>query len=215
MKRNLGLGVFLAVLVLQLCVAVTAARCEQLGYSDFPYTADGVTITLATTGNVTSYPDSWSDCGGTVTTKAGAIWIAQSGIPGTITNTFSPAASSVTYNITASNNGETFTVTTSGEIPSITVDAGCGYSVVGNVLTLTGSDVGATFTVTVSTPVTSVTVAHSGGGGGSLITLESEYTAGTATVPVSGGSMAVLLLLICAAGTVCLKKRKPPAGAPA
>jgi hypothetical protein len=212
-QRNLILGVFLAAFVLQLHVMADSARCEELGYADFPYTSGGMTITLKTTGGVSSYSTSWSDCGGTVTTKVGAIWLGYGGA-GTITNTFSTTVSSVTYRITASNNGETFTVTTNGGVPSITVDAGCSYSVAGNVLSFTGSDVGAIITVTVATPVTSFTMAHNGAGGGSLVTL-GGYTAKEASVPVSGTAMVVLFLLICAAGIICLRGRNPLAGTPA
>lgn len=204
---------FLAAFVLQFCVMADSARCEELGYADFPYTSDGVTITLETTGGVSSYSSGWSDCGSTVTTKNGAIWLGYGG-GGTITNTFSKTVSSVTYRITAANIGETFTLTTNGGVPSITVDAGCSYGVAGNVLTFSGSDVGAIITVTVANPVTSFTMAHNGVGGGSLVTL-GGYTTGEASVPVSGTAMVVLFLLICAAGIICLRGRSPLAGTPA
>lgn len=167
----------------------------EKGYTDFPFTLNGITVSLTTSGSTTSYGASWSDCGGTVLTKAGSIWIGAAGSPGSITNTFSSPANNITYNITAANNGEVITVTTSDGTPSVSVTEGCSYSSENNTISFTGSDVGAIITITSTSPFTWVQISHNGSGVGSLITLDASSLAGDA-VPVNRWAIIAVFLII-------------------
>jgi len=213
MKKTMILRVLATVFMLQLCAAVALAQGVELGYDDFPYTAsDGNVISASYSGTYTPYPNAWTSCG--VTTKARSIWLGSSDT-GTMHNGFSQPVTSVTYNITASNIGETVTVTTNAPgTPTITVSAGCDYSVVGNVLTFTGNGdsgaAGARITVTSSTPFTTVEMVLDGNGSGSLVTL--EYGSGpVASIPVSPWAIAALFLILSFIGYKMLRKPAMPA----
>jgi hypothetical protein len=177
-------------------VQASSSSATEVGYADFPYTIDGITISLTTSSSgISTYSTPWNDCGSTVYTKSGSIWMGYGGVSGTITNTFSKTVNNATYNITASNTGETFTITTSSGTPTIVATAGCSYSIVGNVLSFSGGDVGATITVSTSNGFTWLQITHNGAGGGSLVTLEAS-TLVPVSVPVNIWAIVAVFLLI-------------------
>ncbi|MFV0593380.1 MAG: hypothetical protein ACK5M7_18550 [Draconibacterium sp.] len=181
--------------------ATTADPLEK-GYNDFPFTINGTTVSLTTAGGVSFYSVAWTSCG--VTTKVASIWIS-SGTSGSITNTFSAPVNNITYNITASNAGEVFTVTTSDGTPSISVSDGCSYNIVGNTINFTSSDVGAKITITSTTPFTWVQISHNGNGGGSLITLDGS-SVNPMVVPVNIWAIMAVFFLI--GGLIVFRSRR-------
>jgi hypothetical protein len=215
MKKRMIVKVLIVVSMLQFCVAVVMAQGVELGYSDFPYVAsDGNNIGASFSGSYTSYGSSYSSCAVGITTKSGSVWLGNSGV-GSMTNTFSQPVTSVTYNITGSDTGETTTFTTNAGTPTVTSIAGCTHTVAGNVLTFTGSGdggsgAGATIEITSSTPFTSITVSHDGVGSGSLFTL--FYGGGSvASIPVSPWAIAALFLILSFIGYKMLRKPAMPA----
>ncbi len=170
----------------------TAVDPFEKGYSDFPFTLNGTTVSLTTSGSITNYSFSWSSCG--VFTKNGAIWIGY-GSPGSIKNTFSEPVNNITYNITASNAGEVITITTSDGTPSISVSSGCSYNVTGNTISFNSTDVGAKITITSTSPVTWIQVSHNGVGQGSLITLDAS-SLDAMVVPVNIWAILAVFFLI-------------------
>lgn len=181
--------------------AVTADPLEK-GYSDFPFTLNGTTVSLSTSGGVSSYSTAWNSCG--VSTKVASIWISA-GIPGSITNTFSAPVNNIIYNITASNGGEVFTITTSDGTPSISVTDGCSYNIVGNTINFTSADVGAKITITSTTPFTWVQLSHNGVGGGSLITLDAS-SINPMVVPVNIWAIIAVFFLI--GGSILFRSKR-------
>ncbi|MCE4565266.1 hypothetical protein INQ51_13195 [Maribellus sp. CM-23] len=170
----------------------TAVDPLEKGASDFPFTLNGITVSLTTSGSVSAYSTAWNSCG--VTTKVASIWIG-SGSSGSITNTFSAPVNNIVYNITASNAGEVFTVTTSDGTPSISVANGCSYNVVGNTISFTSADVGAKITITSTSPFTWLQISHNGAGGGSLITLDAS-SLNPMVVPVNIWAILAVFFLI-------------------
>jgi len=170
----------------------TAVDPFEKGSGDFPFTLNGITVSLTTSGGVGTYGTAWNSCG--VSTKVGSIWIG-SGTSGSITNTFSAPVNNIIYNITASNAGEIFTVTTSDGTPSISVSAGCYFNVTGNTISFTSADVGAKITITSTSPFTWVKISHNGVGGGSLITLDAS-SLDIVVVPVNIWAIMAVFFLI-------------------
>ncbi len=170
----------------------TAVDPFEKGYSDFPFTLNGITVSLTPSGSVSTYSTAWNSCG--VTTKAASIWIGFS-TSGSITNTFSVPVNNIIYNITASNAGEAFTVTTSDGTPSISVTNGCSYNVVDNIISFTSADVGAKITITSTSPFTWLQISHNGVGGGSLITLDAS-SLDAMVVPVNIWAIMAVFFLI-------------------
>jgi len=149
----------------------------EKGYLDFPFTADGITVTLSGTGSYTNYSSSFTSCD--VTTKANSIWLGSSG-PATLTNTFSAPVNDLMYRITAANNGEVMTVTTDlGGPITLSYDSGTCSSnnvLIGGQISFTGSmpsmGFGGKVKVHCDNAFTSITFSHNGAGGGSLYTLD-------------------------------------------
>jgi hypothetical protein len=214
MKTRLALRIGLTLCMFLACGLMAFAQVE-IGWTDFPFTAsDGNVIGASYSGTAVNYTTAYTNCG--VTTKANSVWLGSSGT-GVMTNTFSSAVTSVTYRLTATNQGEVLTVTTNAGTPTITLTGGsCGsnWSVSGNVLTDISSAVsGAEVTISSSTPFTSITLSHNGNGSGTLFTM--IYGGAASAIPVSPWTIAILFLVIGTAGYMILRKTAATNASPA
>jgi hypothetical protein len=197
-----------------LACGLMAFAQTELSWTDFPYTAsDGNVITQSTSGSATQWTSgTYGTCG--VTLKSNSTWLGLSG-PGTITNTFSSAVTTVSYKVAGSDPGEAVTVTTNAGTPVVTVSGGCGYIASGNVATCNASPGGTTIIVTSANPFTSITVSHNGAAAmnGSLFTM--IYSGVATAIPVSPWAIAILFLVIGTAGYFILRKTAAMNGSPA
>ncbi|RIJ46829.1 HYR domain-containing protein [Maribellus luteus] len=154
--------------------SASVSSCEnEKGYSDFPFTIDGLTVTGSGTGTYTRYYGSYTDCG--VSTKANSVYIGSSG-PATFTNTFSTPVNDMVYNITAADNGEIVTITVDNGTPEIIIDeCSCpeNIQISGNVITLgiPSAVVGVRIIVRSTSDYSSISFSHNGGNAGLLMTM--------------------------------------------
>ena len=172
---------------------------NEKGYSDFPFTENGITVEFSHTGSVTSYLYGFSNCG--ITTAPGSIHLAQGSNVGSFTNSFSSPIYSVVYNITAADNGEEITVNVSDGTPVIEIiETDCPYNwtISGNTLSVPGSMAGGRVKFSSTEPFTSITVSHNGAANGCLFTLcaDSLGSSEPAPIPLSPSAVLVGLLLI-------------------
>jgi len=148
-----------------------AATCvTEKGYNDFPFTQEGLTVTASGTGGYTIFAGSYTSCG--VTTKPNSVYIGQS--PSTFTNTFSTPVNDMVYNITAANQGEVVTITTSSGTPTATYENGdCSsdVSISGNTITFGSGVTGGRVKIHSTSTFDSVTFSHNGVGNGLLMTM--------------------------------------------
>ena len=171
---------------------------NEKGYSDFPFSENGITVGFSHTGSVTSYSNVFSNCG--ITTAGGSIHLGSNSV-GSFTNSFSSPIYSVVFNITAADNGEVITVNVSDGTPIIEiVDTDCpeNWTISGNALSAPGAVAGGKVKFSSTEPFTSITFSHNGVRNGCLFTLcaDSLGSDEPAPVPLSTAAILVSLLLI-------------------
>jgi len=150
---------------------------SEKGYSDFPFTQNGLTVNASGTGSYTNYWTDETSCG--ITTKLDGVWIGRNGEPGTFTNTFSQPVNDMVYNVTGGNTGEVITVTVNSGTPIITyIEGSCplAMNISGNVITevlddISGAGTGGRIKVHSTSNFTSITFSHNGIGNGSVMTM--------------------------------------------
>ena len=147
---------------------------NEKGYDDFPFTANGMTVTGSGTGGFTVYNDSYDGC--TIPIKARSVYIGQTA--STFTNTFSLPVNDMVYNFGGANVGEIVTVTVNSGTPSISYiggDCGSVVQIAGNVMSFIDPTPamghGGRIKIHSTSTFTSVSFSHNGAGNGLVMTM--------------------------------------------
>jgi HYR domain/PA domain len=164
-------------------VSAQATCTNERGFNEFPFTQNGVTVSLSSTGSTINYGFGYTTCG--ITTKANSIWVGAQGV-GTFTNNFSAPVNNLVYNIIGADAGEQLTITANAGTTSITYDGGnCASSFVisGNVISFNSDNVGGRITVRSTIGFTAVTFSHNGAIAGLISTLCGGSVGNSCTPP--------------------------------
>jgi hypothetical protein len=151
------------------------------------FTYFGVTGTVTTlSGGIVNYgflvPGYFAECSGLW--QPPFYWVAN-GLPATIVLTFDSPINNVGLIFSILNLGDTFTITTNTEVPSITMSNSCYATVSGNQIitdpSITPNGGSGQFVITTVTPYTVLTIVATNGGAGGPIGLSCDPSAPTTT----------------------------------
>ena len=151
------------------------------------FTYFGVTGTVTTlSGGIVNYgflvPGYFAECSGLW--QPPFYWVAN-GLPATIVLTFDSPINNVGLIFSILNLGDTFTITTNTEVPSITMSNSCYATVSGNQIitdpSITPNGGSGQFVINTTTPYTVLTIVATNGGNGGPIGLSCDPSAPTTT----------------------------------
>lgn len=166
-----------------------------------PTTINGIVVTDTYIGDVQTYPDPFSSCGGLVTTPANSIYLGSIG-SFSYTMNFSQSVNDIIIFITATDGynsygGENFVITTNTGIPIITSPYNCYTTITGNEI-ISG----------IGVPLTSTD-----GGGGKFVIHNNSSSYTSLTITGDGGSNGSLLA-ICANSVIPTSPSTSPSQTP-
>ncbi|WP_298114988.1 gliding motility-associated C-terminal domain-containing protein [Flavobacterium sp.] len=172
-----------------------------------PAIVNGVFVTATFSGYVSTYPNQYSTCSGSVITPANSIWLGSFGSFNYTLDFDQPVNNLVIAMTGAGFESENFIFNTNGGVPSISSSLSCFSTIIGNtILSGAGSGVsdggGGIFTITAPNNFTSITINGDGGSNGSLVSICSN-----SIVPLcNSGSIAPILsdTIFCGVDTVNL-----------
>jgi len=205
--RNPMKNIFLVLFILMIAgyTDVYGQCTDQKGFSDFPFTQGGVTVTSPS--YVLNFATPLTNCG--VTTEASSIYLGSTSTSTAFVTNFTAPLNNIVFFINAADVGETFTLTVDAGTPSISMIGGTctsSWSITGNTLNTLVDNAATIIKVTSTQPYSQITITHNQAGGGALMTFcfadsvfPQAFAPRTSTAPEEfsfrANSLSVILLI--------------------